>query len=78
MYSSSRANTGCTAADWAKALSGDRRTLIASAVLVLVDKNFRRERFIKVSPAKAQSLKRRRVPGFLRLCAFAREIFIAS
>jgi hypothetical protein len=51
MNSSSRAKTGCTAADWAKALSGvtDFSTLIASADLVLVDKNFRRERFIVFS-----------------------------
>jgi len=50
MNSSNRAKTGCTAADWANALSGitDFRTLMASADLVLVDKNFRRERFIEI------------------------------
>src|ERR1041385_8382407 len=76
MNSSSRAKTGCTAPDWANALSGiaDLRTLIASADLVLVDKNFRRERFITIFSRKGAKTQRKRLSVFtLRLCAFARE-----
>jgi hypothetical protein len=47
MYSSMRANTGCTAADWANARAGmEFKRLRASADFVLLDKNLRRVSFM--------------------------------
>jgi hypothetical protein len=78
--SSSRANTGCTAAAWANTRAGvnECNSVTATADFALLDKKFRRERFISVSPAKAQRRKenhesKNRFASSLRLCAFARE-----
>src|SRR6185369_1632391 len=78
--SSSRANKGCTAPAWAKTRAGTNecKSVTATADFALLDKNFRRERFISVSPAKAQRRKEKhesknRFASSLRLCAFARE-----
>src|SRR6185369_13670326 len=73
MNSSSRANTGCTAPDCANTPDGnDFKMVTATADLALLDKNLRREKFIQISPAKAQRTQRLESnDSSFRLCAFA-------